>query len=672
MTYANWTTRLLSPQAQDGQAAGAGPGQPPGGGEGDAQDAPASQAAAPPSLVGSRIGPYLITKRLGEGGVGAVYKGVDEMLRREVAVKVLHHEYASDPLFVARFSREAQLHAKLSHPNVATVHAFLHEGETQFMVMEYVAGISLDEFVRAGGPVPVDRALGIFRKALDGIAHAHRHGIVHRDIKPANIMLADSGAVKVMDFGIARALDSHEHLTRHGQVAGTAKAMAPEQIRGGEADVRSDIYSLGIVLFTMLAGQAPFDAESDFALMKAQLEQAPPSLRTFAPDVPAAVEAAVMKALQKDPSARFQTVADFARALDAWQVTDATAALPPARPAMNAATMARTAVNPALGEGPMPAASPAAAARTAVKEEADRPRDGAAAPAAAAKAAGAAHAPTAAKEERRDAVRRWRPAAHRRAVAAGLGLCALVAAGFVVGPRIVNEFVPVSLPPLPARILAQGSVAKAPVPTEVGPAPTLAVAPADTFQAASAAVAGAAAAQADAAPGSLAAAVSPAAQLPPPAAFAPPSPSRSLAIVRLAADGSAAPSTAHRFQPGERIRLRVAPSHDAHVYCYMQDEARRIVRFYPNRFSKSALVTAAAPLEIPGPMGFEIVANARNVTETIACFASERDVLGELPASVVGTDFEKLPATSLDQVRSAFARKGSDTPAEASFKIQFR
>ena len=268
-------------------------------------------------MVGSRVGPYLISKRLGEGGVGEVFKGVDVMLKREVAIKVLHHEFAADPLFVERFSREAQLHAKLSHPNVATVHAFLHEGDKQFMVMEYVAGISLDEFVRSGGPVPVGRALSIFRRALDGIEHAHRNGIVHRDIKPANIMVADNGEVKVMDFGIARALDSQERLTRIGQVAGTAKAMSPEQIRGAEADVRSDIYSLGIVLYTLLAGRAPFDADSDIALMRAQLEQAPPPLRALAADVPPEVEAAVMRALQKDPSARFQTVGEFSHALDA-------------------------------------------------------------------------------------------------------------------------------------------------------------------------------------------------------------------------------------------------------------------------------------------------------------------------------------------------------------------
>ena len=154
-----------------------------------------------------------------------------------------------------------------------------------------------------------------------------------------------------MDFGIARALDCQEHLTRIGQVAGTAKAMSPEQIRGAEADVRSDIYSLGIVLYTMLAGRAPFDADSDIALMRAQLEQAPPPLRALAADVPPEVEAAVMRALQKDPSARFQTVGEFSHALDASAGADATTkAMPrPSRAPQGAPTMSRTALNPALG-----------------------------------------------------------------------------------------------------------------------------------------------------------------------------------------------------------------------------------------------------------------------------------------------------------------------------------
>ena len=141
MTSANWTTRYLIGSEQDGQAA----------------REPAAQSAAPTSLVGSRIGAYLITKRLGVGGVGKVYKAIDVMLKRDVAIKILRDELAADPIFLERFRREAQLHAKLSHPNVASLHAFLHEGGKEFIVMEYVAGISLDEFVRCGGPVPGTR-----------------------------------------------------------------------------------------------------------------------------------------------------------------------------------------------------------------------------------------------------------------------------------------------------------------------------------------------------------------------------------------------------------------------------------------------------------------------------------------------------------------------------------
>lgn len=599
MNQANWTTRFLAGNAQNSKKQSDGQG-----GESDRaerQDASVSPASSR-SLVGSRVGTYLISKRLGEGGVGQVFKGVDVMLKREVAIKVLHPEFASDPLFVERFSREAQLHAQLSHPNVATVHAFVHEGDKQFLVMEYVAGISLDEFVRSGGPVPVGRALNIFRRALDGIAHAHRNGIVHRDIKPANIMVADCGAVKVMDFGIARALDSQEHLTRHGQVAGTAKAMSPEQIRGAEADVRSDIYSLGIVLYTMLAGRAPFDADSDLALMKAQLEQAPPPLRALAADVPPEVEAAVMRALQKDPAARFQTVGEFSRALDASVDADATAAMPrPSLAPQAAPTMSRTAVNPALVHGQ------GTAARGAAKDF--------------------AAAATAVRPLPAAAARRKLPRLDRRAAAIALALSTLVAGAVVLLPRTAQRTAPAAVPPQPV-------------------APQAAAAPVERV-----AVAPESAASAGLQP------TQPTAQV---ESVVP----RTLAIVPLGGGG--------HFKPGERIRLQVVASHDAHVYCYLQDETQRIVRFYPNRFRKSALVTAAAPLEIPGPMRFEILANTRNVTETIACFASERDLMDQLPPEVVGTDFARLPLTSLDQVRSAFARTGANKPAEASFLVQFK
>ena len=607
MSIANDATRFLVEVAQESKLPPEVQGSGPAGD--DAQAAPA-QRGEPRALVGSRVGAYLITKRLGAGGVGEVFKGVDTMLKREVAIKVLRDELACDPLFLERFRQEAQLHAKLSHPNVASLHAFLHEGDTQFMVMEYVPGISLDEFVRSGGPVPVERALSLFRKALDGIEHAHDCGIVHRDIKPANIMLSDSGQVKVMDFGIARALDNHEHLTRHGQVAGTARSMSPEQIRGRQADVRSDIYSLGIVLYTLLAGRAPFDGQNDFELMKSQLEQAPPPLRALVDKLPPKLEAAVMRALEKDPSARFQTVGDFAHALDAC-LADVTAASRWTAAELDVPTMSGTVVN----------AEPPARHRLP-------------------KAAAAKPTPSPAPLRPTAALRAWpRP----RYIAGALALVALAGAAVLGLPRLMAEREAAAVVP---SLPAVGEQVAAPV--ESAAAVQVAAVPAQ---------------QPD-----VAAVVQP--PSPPPVAVTLPPPS--LAIVRLPADEGAAAVPGNRFRPGERIRLRVTTSQDAHVYCYLQDEARRIVRFYPNRFSPSALVKTAAPLEIPGPMRFELVANTRSVTETVACFASQRDLMSKLPSMVVGTDFKALPVASLDQLKGVFARTAGDTLAQASFQVQFK
>jgi serine/threonine-protein kinase len=614
MGLADWTTRFLAGAQQDKVAAAIAP------------DAGGGMTAAEPArqgsdLAGTRIGAYLITKRLGAGGVGEVFKGVDEMLKRDVAIKVLRHELGSDPVFLARFRNEAQLHAKLSHPNVASVHAFLQEGDKQFLVMEFVPGISLDEFVRAGGPVPVDRALEIFRRTLDGVEHAHSHGIVHRDIKPANIMLADSGQVKVMDFGIARAMDSQERLTRLGHVAGTAKAMSPEQIRGQQADRRSDIYSLGIVLYTLLAGRAPFDADDDLALMKAQVEQAPRPLRDHVDDLPPKVEAAVMKALQKDPADRFQTVREFARAIDDCLAERSHRSAAGPDRALDAPTLSRTAINPAL---------------QGVKQ---LPRTGA--------GLGAMRSPA--------AWPRWlRLSAVSLAVAAPVGVGLLLWPGLLpglysnTGPQVVAAAPPAAVPaepvysPPPATVVAEPAYSPPPpaaraAPAEIEPAPQVAAAP-----------------------------------LVPPAS---PPPLRGLSITRLGVDGKAAAEPidgGHRFRPGERIRLLITPTQEAHVYCYLQHPGQGVMRFYPNRSGGSSLVTPTAPLEVPGTMPFEFVADSVRVSETVACFASERDVAGLLPPSVIGKDFATLPSTSLDDVRRAFARVAGTGLAEARLRIDVR
>ncbi|MFY9574987.1 MAG: protein kinase [Blastocatellia bacterium] len=261
-------------------------------------------------MIGSVVGNYRIIDKIGEGGMGAVFKGVDLMLEREVAIKMLRPELARQPNVVERFRVEAVTLAKLNHPNVATLHSFFRQGEDFFMVMEFVRGETLDEVIRQRGAMPCDQAVELFCHALEGIDHAHKMGIVHRDIKPANMMLTDTGSIKVMDFGIARVLGS-DRMTKTGHLVGTVEYMSPEQVRGEETDARSDIYSLGILLYEMLTGRVPFNSTSEYDLMRSQIEDAPPPPRSFAPHLPLAVEQPIMRALAKKREARFQSASEF-------------------------------------------------------------------------------------------------------------------------------------------------------------------------------------------------------------------------------------------------------------------------------------------------------------------------------------------------------------------------
>ena len=265
-------------------------------------------------MIGNVVGSYKITEKIGEGGMGAVFKGIDLMLEREVAIKMLRPELASQPQVVERFRSEAVTLAKLNHPNIATLFSFLRQGEDFFMVMEFVRGETLDSLVRRSGAMSCDKAIALFCQALEGIDHAHRMGIIHRDIKPANMMLTETGTLKVMDFGIARVLGT-SRMTRQGNIVGTIEYMSPEQVRGLETDARSDIYSLGILLYEMLTGRVPFSSDSEYDLMQMQIERAPEPPRMFSAHIPPTVEQAIMRSLAKRSEARFQGAADFRNAL---------------------------------------------------------------------------------------------------------------------------------------------------------------------------------------------------------------------------------------------------------------------------------------------------------------------------------------------------------------------
>ncbi|MDQ6788880.1 MAG: protein kinase [Acidobacteriota bacterium] len=265
-------------------------------------------------MIGQIVGNYKIESKLGEGGMGAVYKGVDTMLDREVAIKALRPELASQNAIVERFRSEAVTLAKLSHPNIATLYTMFRQGEELYMVLEFVRGETLDSILQKRGALSAEEAIPVFCQVMDGIDHAHEYGIIHRDIKPANMMLTEKGTLKVLDFGIARLLGS-TRMTRAGNIIGTLEYMAPEQVKGLETDARSDIYALGMMLYEVLTGRTPFDTENEFQLMMLQTETMPPPPRQINPSIPEAVEAAIMKSIAKNPDERFQTAGEFRDAL---------------------------------------------------------------------------------------------------------------------------------------------------------------------------------------------------------------------------------------------------------------------------------------------------------------------------------------------------------------------
>lgn len=266
------------------------------------------------SLIGQQFGPYKITEKLGEGGMAVVYKGYQQSLNRYVAIKVLRQELAQDEEFVARFRREALAVADLDHPNILHVYDAGFVQGMYYIVMAYVDGGSLRDLV-SQGPLEPEYALSIASQVADALHHAHQRGIVHRDVKPNNILLSRDGRPLLSDFGIAKALHESTGLTRTGMSIGTPEYMAPEQIQGQKVDARTDIYALGIVLYEMLAGWAPFSSTTPVAALYKQVNEPPPPLRQANISIPAWMEAVVAKALAKSPLDRYQQASEFAEAL---------------------------------------------------------------------------------------------------------------------------------------------------------------------------------------------------------------------------------------------------------------------------------------------------------------------------------------------------------------------
>jgi serine/threonine-protein kinase len=259
-----------------------------------------------PTIINDR---YQLGDRIDRGGMAEVWKARDLLLDREIAIKVLFPENAADPAFVERFRREAQSAAGLNHPNIVGVYDWGQHGSTYFMAMEFVPGNTLAQIIRRYGSLRADVAARIGAQVADALAFAHRNGVVHRDVKPANILITDAGVAKVADFGIARAIDTghDEGLTQEGSVMGTATYFSPEQARGETADPRSDMYSLGIVLYEMVAGRPPFVAETALATAYKQVHDNAVPLPQVAPDVPNRFAAIVAKCLAKEPQVRYAT-----------------------------------------------------------------------------------------------------------------------------------------------------------------------------------------------------------------------------------------------------------------------------------------------------------------------------------------------------------------------------
>ena len=267
-------------------------------------------------LINETLGNFRITDELGKGGMGVVYKAYDRALDRVVAVKVLLPHLAEDEEFIKRFIREARIAAKLEHPNIVQIHAANKSGTLWYIAMQYIKGKTLADYLKVKCFFPIRDALVITRSIATALACAHRIGIIHRDIKPSNIMIDESGQVKVMDFGLARARTVQNRITQTGLYLGTPEYSSPEQCESSAIDERADIYSLGVILYELLAGRVPHVAETPLSLFKKIVEEEPVPLKVINPNIPNSVINLVNKMMAKDKEKRYQSTNEIVNQID--------------------------------------------------------------------------------------------------------------------------------------------------------------------------------------------------------------------------------------------------------------------------------------------------------------------------------------------------------------------